>query len=87
MAIERAEEPQVREAFEAVSGMVDLLAAHGDTVSTDSLDRLRSFATRLYPLIIMILRCGLGRSAKHPLYTSLSPQIDERKAHTCADAY
>jgi hypothetical protein len=41
--------PKIHKAFEAILEMADLLAAHGDTISTDCLDSLRGFAARLLP--------------------------------------
>ena len=41
--------PKIREAFEAVSAMADLLVAHGDMISANSLDILRGFAVMLLP--------------------------------------
>ena len=41
--------PKIREAFKAVSAMADSVAAHGDTINTKLLDRLRGFAEILLP--------------------------------------
>ena len=41
--------PEIREAFKAVSEMADVLVAHGDAIRENSLDRLRGFAGMLLP--------------------------------------